>query len=76
MSSIVTIELITLSVPVVPPLRSFQATLQSELQSRDPHCELLRWAIVRVERASPYPIAHIEAVITRTDITQTDNDES
>lgn len=59
------IELITLSLPVVPPLGSFPATLQTELQIRDPDCELLRWAIVRVEQADPHPIAQIEAVITR-----------
>ena len=59
------IELITLSLPMVPPLGSFQTTLQTELQSRDPDCELLRWAIVRVEPAEPYPMAQIEAVITR-----------
>jgi hypothetical protein len=61
----VTIELITLSLPVVPPLRDFQATLQAKLQSQAPDCELLRWAIVRVEPADPYPLAQIEAVITR-----------
>ncbi len=64
------IDLINLSLPLSWPLHHLESQLKATLQQQDPSCELLRWAIVRVD-ASMFGsklgrMAQIEAVVTRS----------
>ncbi len=63
------IDLISLSLPLSWPLHHLEDQLKATLQQQDPSCELLRWAIVRVDpsilESKPGGMAQIEAVVTR-----------
>lgn len=64
------IDLISLSLPLSWPLHHLEDQLKATLQQQDPSCELLRWAIVRVDPSvlgsKLERMAQIEAVVTRS----------